>query len=261
MLLRIRGCREHGGFSNFAQPAGNQSGRARVTTGMIRGAAAVAVVVALAAVVSSCSTGGGEAGSGGAGSCAALMDFQGVRYTGYGVPTRVPVAGKRLGTGTLPPCNDTGPQRATESATPVIVHRIEGVDPSRAVLTADDQLWVAGRRGEDQPLLRAARRPVPCDLPGPTTITGTWTGVDPTRRVRFDGDVRPPFRMEFVTSGAAVVPQGWRSVTLRASAPRGARTPTPAEVRALMYRAEPAAAMLHCARHRFVLDALGPAER
>ncbi|HET7305930.1 MAG TPA: DUF6281 family protein [Segeticoccus sp.] len=238
---------------------------------MNRGAAA-AVVVALAAVVTSCAASGGEDGGGGgqaAASCAALMDFRGVRYAGYGGTTRTPVAGKRLGTGTLPPCNDTGENGRngpTEPATPVTVRAIAGVDPGTAVLTGGDQLWVrrsmvdAGRPSAVD-LIRTARRPVPCTLPAPTTITGTWTGMTSPHPARADGDVRTPFTVELRTGDRAVVPTGWAAVQLRARAADGAPAPSKEQVRQLLWHDHPSAFGLHCDGDRFVLDHLSGVQR
>lgn len=106
-------------------------------------ARSVSVRAALAAAALTMSTSCAGAGTtqGGAGSsCAALLEYEGHTYLGHGLhpddedDSDGVRAGGRLGTGTIPGCDDTpdeGDRKATSE--PVTVYAIEGVDPVYAV--------------------------------------------------------------------------------------------------------------------------------
>src|SRR6476659_8520502 len=91
----------------------------------------VAIGVLVAGVLSGCDVGAG--GGGGAGSCAAILHWQGRTYTGVGTAI-IPREEVRLGTGQFPACDDNndGSKGHPEN---VGVYRIEGVAPGQAVLT------------------------------------------------------------------------------------------------------------------------------
>ena len=74
------------------------------------------------------------------GSCAALLDWNGVRYqvSGHRLP---PELGDELGTGVEPGCDDGGGAVGERSVT---VYEVVGVDPSVAVALADmDAVYLA----------------------------------------------------------------------------------------------------------------------
>lgn len=73
-----------------------------------------------------------DTGSEPASSCAALMNFRGVRYSTLYSEDGVPV-GRSLGQGVWPPCDDQ-PMEAPGPATTVAVSAIAGVDPAVAVV-------------------------------------------------------------------------------------------------------------------------------
>jgi len=77
---------------------------------------------------------GGEGGVASA-SCAMLVEYDGHNYLGAAVEV-TPEAGESLGTGTIPPCNDTGGAGTTAPAEEVEVTAVEGVPPSIAIMLA-----------------------------------------------------------------------------------------------------------------------------
>jgi uncharacterized protein DUF6281 len=72
-------------------------------------------------------------GGGVAASCAFVVRFDGHLYSGYAVKAK-PSQGDSLGTGTFPPCDDTGGALPPAAAEQVEVAAIDGVDPSIAIM-------------------------------------------------------------------------------------------------------------------------------
>lgn len=70
-----------------------------------------------------------------AAACAMLVEYDGHSYLGTAVEG-TPTAGGSVGTGTIPPCNDTGGAGTTVPAEPVEVTSVEGVPPSVAIMLA-----------------------------------------------------------------------------------------------------------------------------
>ena len=68
-------------------------------------------------------------------SCAFIVRYDGHDYFGTAVHVK-PVAGDSLGTGTFPPCNDTGGALPTTPAEEVAVAEIQGVPASVAIMLA-----------------------------------------------------------------------------------------------------------------------------
>jgi hypothetical protein len=83
---------------------------------------------------SSSTEAGGEGGVASA-SCAMLVEYDGHNYLGAAVEV-TPKAGESLGTGTIPPCNDTGGAGTTIPAEEVEVTAVQGVPPSIAIMLA-----------------------------------------------------------------------------------------------------------------------------
>ena len=73
--------------------------------------------------------GGGVASA----SCAMLVEYDGHTYLGASVEA-TPVPGESIGTGTIPPCNDTGGAGTTIPAEQVEVTAVQGVPPSIAIM-------------------------------------------------------------------------------------------------------------------------------
>ena len=72
-------------------------------------------------------------GGGVSASCAFIVEFDGHNYLGNGVEV-VPSRGTSLGTGTIPPCDDTGGALEPTSAEEVEVAEIQGVPPTVAIM-------------------------------------------------------------------------------------------------------------------------------
>ena len=72
-------------------------------------------------------------GGGVAASCAFIVQYDGHDYFGNAVKV-APEPGGTLGTGTFPPCNDTGGALPTVPAEEVAVSAIQGVRPSVAIM-------------------------------------------------------------------------------------------------------------------------------
>jgi hypothetical protein len=73
-------------------------------------------------------------------SCAATVEWDGVTYYGSGQVALTP--GATLGAGEVPPCNDS--DDIDEEATPVVIHRIRGVDPELAVVAELNGVYLEG---------------------------------------------------------------------------------------------------------------------
>lgn len=74
-------------------------------------------------------------GGGAAASCAMLVSYDGHNYLGTAVDVE-PVPGESLGSGIIPPCNDTGGTGTTIPAEEVDVTAVEGVPPTIAIMLA-----------------------------------------------------------------------------------------------------------------------------
>jgi hypothetical protein len=111
------------------------------------------------------------------GLCAALLDWNGVRYQGssFRLP---PELGERLGEGILPGCDDGG---GPVSEQKVQVFAVEGVDPAVAVATEDaDGVWLApaySRPGVSYPpVLERVLLGPPCEASTPFVVEGLFQG-------------------------------------------------------------------------------------
>ena len=104
----------------------------------------VLALLALPLALAACGGGGSTEVSGGqtteatadggvAASCAFQVHYDGHDYFGAAVKV-APVPGDTLGTGTFPPCNDTGGALPTIPAEEVSVAEIQGVPPSVAIM-------------------------------------------------------------------------------------------------------------------------------
>lgn len=88
-------------------------------------------------------------------------------------------------------CDDGG--RDLQPDTPLEASVLAGIEPSLA-LFADGMLYV--REGAEPPAWTERWFTVPsCRSAGTFEIAGEWTGVDPSREARFDGDLRLPYRV------------------------------------------------------------------
>ncbi|MDN4161953.1 hypothetical protein [Nocardioides abyssi] len=168
----------------------------------------LAAALVAAAALTACAGAGGD----GSASCAAVLEIDGVRYSGYGDLRRQPeTTGRRLDV-VVPGCDDTGGQGGAEPDRAASAEELAGVAADRAVLL-DGLLYV--RDGSDLP---AAARvwfdPVRCAHAGEAELTGTWLGVTGSQEPRADGDLRPPYRIDVAVADGPATYAG-TTVTLR----------------------------------------------
>lgn len=142
-----------------------------------------------------------EADEGGSASCAALIEYNGSTYQGAGPLSRTPETTGRTMSAVLPGCDDSGGAAGSNVVDePVLVLELARVDASVAVLFQNG-LYV--RDGAQLPAeVRAWFRAPRCSTPETFDVTADWLGVTGPNKVRFDGDIRPPYRLEVrVVSG------------------------------------------------------------
>lgn len=123
--------------------------------------------------------------------CAAVLDWHGTRYTGYGELLRVPVTTEVLaGRAVAPGCDDGG---GPSGGYDLAVSRIPGVPPDEAFL-AGGGVYVSGPITNQR--LRSLFEELPCTLDGPTVVAGQALGVLPAGRAT--GHLpEPPYRISF----------------------------------------------------------------
>lgn len=139
-----------------------------------------ALLAALLAAVAVAGCASGEARTDA--DCAALLDWNGVRYQGAG--TRGPAElGERLGEGSLPGCDDGGGPVEDEA---VEVFAVAGVAPEIAVaVPGHDAVYLApdyaGPGAEYPEALEPVLLGPPCSEPEPFVLTGELVGGDRRR--------------------------------------------------------------------------------
>ncbi len=158
-----------------------------------------AIVLAGTALLSACTsgsaslTGPDEGGRGsvasGEASCAAVVEYDGRTYLAYGDLVREPETTGRVGRGSVPACDEG------EAATGYGVEVTELVDvPMHRAVLVDGSVYLR----EGQRLPKAARSwfvPPPCTTDGRFELRGDWISAEGPHRPRFDGDLRPPYRL------------------------------------------------------------------
>jgi len=205
------------------------------------------LLVAGIVVLAGCAAQDGSPGA--SASCAAVLEYDGHRYVGHGELVRDPETTGRVEDGRLPGCDDgngASPDRTAK------VEELADVPQSRAVLV-DGQLYVR----TDRPFPEEARqwfRRQRCDRTGAFQVHGQWLAVHTTRKVRFDGDLRPPYRLSMhVTEG----PQEYVGTTIEVRATTATRPRlAPEDVKASLWRGGTVTAQVSCAQGDFVAAAL-----
>jgi hypothetical protein len=132
------------------------------------------------------------------------------------------------------------------------VEELADVAPATAVLFRGS---VYVRDGRDLPgTTRGWFRAPGCGSTGTFELTGDWLGVTGSRRPRFDGDLRPPYRLEVhVTSG----PTRYVGATIMLRATRSTVPAlTPSDVRTSLWRGGQVRASVRCTDRRFEALAL-----
>lgn len=211
-----------------------------------RGLGLVSLGLVMAGLVVGCGAspeGGGEA------SCAAVLKLHGNTYLGRGGVDRIPVTTGRTLPGVLPECDDSGGQDEPIGDEPVEVEVLADVDPTVAVLF-HDTIYI--RDGEELPQsTQFWFRPPRCATRGDFKLTADWLGVRSTKAVRFDGDIRLPYRlMVLVTDGPSRYVA--TKVTLHASTSTGPEL-TPNDVKRSLWQGGQVVANVRCHQGEFEL--------
>jgi hypothetical protein len=157
------------------------------------------LLAATAPLLIACSNGddgGGEA------SCAASIVYRGDIYVGHGELKRDPATTGRQVTGALPGCHDSGGQDPAEPDEAVQVAELVEV-PLDTAFQWNGSIFVREGR-ELPPETRSWFRAPRCTTAAEFELLGDWLGVTGPNKPRFDGDLRPPYRLQVhVTDGPA----------------------------------------------------------
>jgi len=219
-----------------------------------RRARRAAVLGAVGVVVAGAVAGGSilpRPGAGNDADCASRIVFEGRTYTGHGELMTIPPTTGKTGWGVMPACDDG---QGDSSSDKVSVKELVGV-PTSAGLLADGTFYLAdGASLTDQ--MRAWFRSPTCHHEGSVTMVGRWWGVTTQEDVRFDGDVRPPLRIDFwveTTDPVRAEYDGWR-IRIRDT---GAAEPalTPDDVEDALWDDAPLEVRVHCDGRDFVAEA------
>lgn len=160
----------------------------------------VSLTLALTCVaLGSCSSEGGATGTGSA-SCAAAVVYKDATYLEHRKVKREPATSGRLVEALLPSCDDSGAQEPVEPDRRVEVAELEQV-PLETAFLWDGSVYL--RSGRELPAATEAWFRAPgCTSAGEFDLEGDWLAVTGAKRPRFDGDLRPPYRLEMrVTDG------------------------------------------------------------
>jgi hypothetical protein len=201
----------------------------------------------VAAVPLLAACGSTHTGDGASASCAARIVLRGHTYLGHSELQRDPATTGRRVTGVLPACDDTGGQDAAE--TDELVQVTELVDvPLSVGFRWDDTVYV--RQGRELPPATATWfRPPRCLSVTDVRLVGDWLRVLGRHEPRFDGDVRPPYRLEVrVTDG----PPEYVGATITVHADAGTDPALgPADVRRSLWKGGQVIARVTCRAGRF----------
>ena len=217
-----------------------------MTTLLIRPPLRIALAVALAgAALVSCSS---EEGGTGSASCAAIIEYGGHPYCGGGELKRDPPTTGRLVEGVLPRCDDSGGQDPPDGPGEMVhVSELEGVPVDTAFLW-NGAIYL--RRGHRLPAateiwFRAPR----CTTDGEFDLLADWLDVPGPKKVRFDGDLRPPYRLHVhVTRG----PDAYVGTTVQLRADAGTDPALgPRDVKESLWEGGRVAARVRCVDGRF----------
>jgi hypothetical protein len=185
----------------------------------------------------------------GSASCAARVELDGYSYNGYGGLTRDPALSGRVVRALMPGCDDgngASPDEVVKAA------ELSDLPLSRAVFV-DGHLYV---RGND-PLpeeTRAWFQPQRCETAGAFELHGDWLAVQGPKKVRFDGDLRPPYRLNLHVTEA---PQPYVGTTIQVHATSDTDPALgPRDVRTSLWKGGTLTAQVTCEHGRAVASAL-----
>jgi hypothetical protein len=209
---------------------------------------ALSLVLACVAL-SSCSS---RVGGGGAASCAAVIEYRGHTYWGSGPLKRDPATTGRLVAGAIPACDDSGGQQPEEPEEQVEVAELADV-PLDTAFTWNGGIFV--RDGRDLPAATRLWFHAPlCRRDAEFDLTADWLGVTGAEQPRFDGDLRPPYRLEVhVTQG----PEEYVGTTVLVHADAATQPGLgPRDVKSSLWQGGQVTARVECVDGRFHAIAL-----
>lgn len=179
-----------------ASPGPRPTGMSSTPGQALRRLALLAATALLLVACSNGDDGGGEA------SCAATIVHRGVTYWGHGQLKRDPATTGREVAGVLPGCDDSGGQEPPERDEAVRVAELAEVPLETAFLWNGSIFIREGRHLP--PGTRSWFRAPRCTTAAEFELLADWLGVTGPNKPRFDGDLRPPYRLQVhVANGPA----------------------------------------------------------
>jgi hypothetical protein len=208
-----------------------------------RGAVLLAVGCA---ALTSCASLATDADSGQSASCAAVVVYRGHTYRGQAPVKQDPATTGRLVRGAVPGCDDSGGTVGIH-AEPARLAELADV-PVETALLFNGVVYV--RRGGALPAAARTWFKAPrCSSTEPFALTADWIGVTGPGKPRFDGDLRPPYRLDVhVRSG----PKAYVGATVQLDAD-AATDPRlrPRDVKGGLWKGGQVAARISCVDGRF----------
>lgn len=185
--------------------------------------------------------------------CAPTIDYDGNTYLGHGELVRSPSTTGRTEVGLMPTrCNDQPDDPQATGVAEVTVEELRDLPIDRGFLWKGTLYVRADRRFPV--LARGWFEAPPCRGKGSIDLAGQWLGVRSRHEPRFDGDLRPPYRLEVRIDDG---PDEYRGSTIEILATRLTHPGIgPVDVRRSLWRSGELHATAHCDKGRFVADAL-----
>jgi Family of unknown function (DUF6281) len=210
---------------------------------------AAAGIVGVAIIASSCGTASVGHGVGGGASCAFVVHYGGRVYTSVSVEV-APLAGRQIGVGTIPRCDDGG----GGSSESIGVARLPGASSGVALVVVgrEDLLLVA--EGAQLPAqARVLLHAPPClSGGGPVMISGPWLGI-----LGADGhsevDLKPPYDVDLRVRATSDRRYQRAQITVRVPFALG-RPLTHHDVRSSLWKGGTISVTATCQDGRFIAD-------
>lgn len=162
----------------------------------------LALIAATGPLLAACASPVSDDDGGGEASCAAVIIYGGVTYWGHGELKRDPATTGRHVAGVIPGCDDSGGQEPTERDEAVQVAELVEV-PLETAFRWNNSIFIREGR-ELPPETRTWFRAPRCTTATEFELIADWLGVTGPKKPRFDGDLRPPYRLRVhVTEGPA----------------------------------------------------------
>lgn len=173
-------------------------------------------------------------------------------YAGRGGLRRDPATTGRLVTAVMPRCADSGGRESGAPAHRVQVAELVDVPLRTAFLWHDDLYVRDGHRLP--PTTRVWFLAQRCSSMGTFRLTADWLGITGPNMPRFDGDLRPPYRLEVHVTGG---PRRYVGATIMVRADAGTDPALTAEsVKTSLWAGGQVIATVSCANGQFRAHAL-----